>query len=85
MKVTRKKASVNEFEKGIVTFLDVLGWKGLWQSNRKAVDQLKKLVEEAKSKASKIVSEYNKRENAKNVLHKDMWRCIMTALSMTAR
>lgn len=72
MKVTRKKASVNEFEKGIVTFLDVLGWKGLWQSNRKAVDQLKKLVEEAKSKASKIVSEYNKRENAKNVLHKDI-------------
>ena len=37
MKVTRKKASVNEFEKGIVTFLDVLGWKGLWQ--RKDVRQ----------------------------------------------
>lgn len=72
MKVPGKKASVNEFEKGIVTFLDVLGWKGLWQSNKEAVSQLKLLVRKTKKQANEIISEYNKRENAKNVLHKDI-------------
>lgn len=48
MKVPGKKVSVNEFEKGIVTFLDVLGWKGLWQSNKEAISQLKQLVRKTK-------------------------------------
>lgn len=72
MKLLKKRTTVAKFEKGIVTFLDVLGWKGLWQSNREAVEQLKQLVEEARLKANKIMAEYNKRENAKNVLHKDI-------------
>lgn len=72
MRLSNKKASATKVDKGIVTFLDVLGWKGLWQSNREAVEQLKQLVEETRNKADKIVSKYNKQENAKSVLHKDI-------------
>lgn len=58
------------FQKGIVTFLDVLVWKGLWQSNREAVKHLKELVHETRQQAIEIVKAYNKKEQAKDVRYK---------------
>lgn len=65
-----KSNAKTEFKKGIVTFLDVLGWKGLWQSNREAVKHLKELVHETRKQAIEIVKAYNKKEQAKDVRYK---------------
>lgn len=66
-----KKKQPSKFNKGIVTFLDVLGWKGLWQSNRDAVDHLRRLVRDTRKKAIEIVKAYNEKERAKDVRYKD--------------
>lgn len=72
MDKVNKKTSKAHFKKGIVTFLDVLGWKGLWQSNKDAVNHLKELVHDTREKAKEIISLYNKKEKAKDVRYKDI-------------
>ena len=66
----RKNNSKPEFKKGIVTFLDVLGWKGLWQSNKEAVKHLKELVHDTREQEDKILKAFNEKEKAKNVIYK---------------
>lgn len=46
---------------GAVTFLDVLGWKGIWQKDKKALSKLKDIVRES----SNIADEYTKKLNKK--------------------
>lgn len=72
MKTDNTDISKTQFKKGIVTFLDVLGWKGLWQSNKEAVRHLGNIVQATKNKASKLVYSYNKKGHAQNVLYKDI-------------
>lgn len=72
MEIHLKKIEPSQYSKGIVTFLDVLGWKGLWQSNRDAVDHLSRLVRDTRNKAIEIVKAYNEKERAKDVRYKDM-------------
>ncbi|MDP8221355.1 MAG: hypothetical protein P9X26_08415 [Candidatus Stygibacter frigidus] len=38
-------------EVGVVTFLDVLGWKGIWQRKNNAIDDLEDLVKAIKKKS----------------------------------
>ena len=45
-------------ERGSVCFIDVLGWKGIWQQNTTAIDTLHSLVEMTKEKAEEISQEY---------------------------
>lgn len=49
-------------ESGAVTFLDVLGWKGIWQENRMAIDSLHSLIIETRRKAEVITNEYMDRK-----------------------
>lgn len=44
---------------GAVTFLDVLGWKGIWQQNSSAIETLRGLVQETMNKAITISNEYS--------------------------
>ena len=67
-----KKKQSGKFNKGIVTFLDVLGWKGLWQSNKEAVTQLRDIVSFTRKRAKEIVRTYNEKERAKDVRYKDI-------------
>ncbi len=43
---------------GAVTFLDVLGWKGIWQKNEGSIDRLYGLIQEAINKSNEISHEY---------------------------
>ncbi|WP_197702779.1 hypothetical protein [Clostridium perfringens] len=47
--------------KGAVTFLDVLGWKGIWQKRKDAINTLLTLIKEIESIANDISA--NKTEN----------------------
>lgn len=47
--------------KGAVTFLDVLGWKGIWQKRKDAINTLLTLIKEIESMANDISA--NKTEN----------------------
>lgn len=38
-----------KYKVGAVTFLDVLGWKGIWQTNPDAIGQLRNFIEEIKT------------------------------------
>ena len=56
-----KEISKKEFcvvERGAVTFLDVLGWKGIWQQNESAIEGLYSLVQWTNKTAEKISQEY---------------------------
>ena len=44
--------------KGAVTFLDVLGWKGIWERNQFAISKLQNLVYEMQDKAQEISTKY---------------------------
>ena len=50
-----KKKQSGKFNKGIVTFLDVLGWKGLWQSNKEAVTHLRDIVSFTRKRAKELI------------------------------
>lgn len=50
MAVPIKKASARQ--EGIVTFLDVLGWKGVYDRHSDAIDRLRRLVESVKNNAT---------------------------------
>lgn len=67
-----KKKQPSKFNKGIVTFLDVLGWKGLWQSNKEAVTHLRDIVSLTRKRAKEIVRTYNEKGRAKDVRYKDI-------------
>lgn len=57
----------DEFRFGAVTFLDVLGWKGIWQVDKKAIDKLNNLIKKTKWIATSIVKKYQKIANEKDV------------------
>lgn len=46
-------------ELGAVTFLDVLGWKGIWQQNDSAIETLYALIRKTVDKASQLSNEYS--------------------------
>lgn len=46
---------------GAVTFLDVLGWKGIWERRDDAGEVLTKLIEELRKKAFELIAKENKR------------------------
>lgn len=43
---------------GAVTFLDVLGWKGIWQRDKSAIYKLQNIVDEMQKKSKDICNEY---------------------------
>lgn len=44
--------------KGAVTFLDVLGWKGIWERNKHAINNLQDFVCKMQEKAKEISEKY---------------------------
>jgi hypothetical protein len=46
-------------DKGAVTFIDVLGWKGIWQQTDFAIETLFSLINETMEKAKIISQEYS--------------------------
>ena len=64
-------------ETGAVTFLDVLGWKGIWQQNPKAIETLYSLVQQVKRIAENVAGEY---QNVKELRGKSE---ITTVLSIS--
>lgn len=44
--------------KGAVTFLDVLGWKGIWERNQNAINKLQSFVYEMQKKAQEVSEKY---------------------------
>lgn len=46
-------------EEGAVTFLDVLGWKGIWERNQSAINSLSAFVIEMQKKAEEITEKYS--------------------------
>ena len=42
-------------EKGAITLLDVLGWKGIWQRKSDSVGALTKLIDNAEKKANIVI------------------------------
>ena len=57
-KIIEKDKNEARTELGAVAFLDVLGWKGIWQENRMAIDSLHSLIIETRKKAATISMEY---------------------------
>lgn len=57
-KINEKDKNEAKTELGAVAFLDVLGWKGIWQENRMAIDSLHSLIIETRKKATIISLEY---------------------------
>jgi len=47
-----------QYETGAVTFLDVLGWKGIWHQDPDAAKKLWNIVKETRNKAEEISKEY---------------------------
>lgn len=45
-------------EKGAATFLDVLGWKGIWERNPSAIVQLQSFVKQMQKMAQEISGKY---------------------------
>lgn len=45
-------------EKGAATFLDVLGWKGIWERNQYAIIKLQSFVKQMQKKAQEISEKY---------------------------
>ena len=55
-------------ELGAVTFLDVLGWKGIWlDQGTKPTDTLLKIVQNTRIEAEKITAEYTDHEDFRGV------------------
>nr|WP_295606452.1 ATP-binding cassette domain-containing protein [uncultured Terrisporobacter sp.] len=52
-------------EKGAATFLDVLGWKGIWERNQSAILQLQSFVKQMQEKAQEISKKYNLKVDAR--------------------
>lgn len=46
---------------GAVTFLDVLGWKGIWRQNTSAISKLEGLISEINEQANKVTGKYIKK------------------------
>lgn len=57
----------DELREGAVTFLDVLGWKGIWQENKKAINKLNELVRKTEKQATDIVKAYQELQSKKDV------------------
>ncbi|WP_442603818.1 hypothetical protein [Paenibacillus sp. KN14-4R] len=48
---------MNKMKKGAVTFLDVLGWKGIWQRNPEAMDNLLSMIKESKRNIKNLLNQ----------------------------
>lgn len=53
-----KKIDIKK-DMGAVTFLDVLGWKGIWQQNEIAIETLYALIQMTSEEVKKISLEYS--------------------------
>lgn len=58
----RKKTELPEEKEGAVTFLDVLGWKGIWEKRNDALDTLFNFVGEIKTNADLVTTAYGSTE-----------------------
>lgn len=47
---------MNTMKEGAVTFLDVLGWKGIWQRKDNAMEQIIEIIDDAQKYMKKIIS-----------------------------
>ncbi len=58
----REAESRHSLISGAITFLDFLGWKGLWQSKNEAeaLDQVSKLIEDFRDELAKLSKKYYK-------------------------
>lgn len=50
----KKEESIPKTLKGVVTFLDVLGWKGIWQRKQNPINDLEQLVNSISKKAESL-------------------------------
>lgn len=64
---TRRKAT--KLKNGVVTFLDVLGWKGIWKEDQLAIANLMELINKTKKKSQMIIRKLRKNENLYVKLH----------------
>ncbi|MGG3280154.1 hypothetical protein [Paenibacillus solani] len=56
----------SEMQDGVITLVDVLGWKGIWKRNSNALFELSNLINLVDERASEITSEDKfKQEKAK--------------------
>jgi len=60
-----------EIKTGVVTFLDVLGWKGIWQRKENAINILENLVETIKDTIKEIERGVEKTEKTSVVIISD--------------
>jgi hypothetical protein len=65
MSLTIKKKGVPQA--GIVTFLDVLGWKGVYDRQANAVDSLKRLVDSVRRNAERMRGRINSDVNVQSI------------------
>ena len=57
-KTSKKEKNKPDDSEGAVTFLDVLGWKGIWQKQDNALSTLFEFIEDIKNKANLITMAY---------------------------
>jgi len=61
---SRKKTELPDDKEGAVTFLDVLGWKGIWEKRSDALDTLFNFVGEIRTISDRITTTYGSTENS---------------------
>lgn len=60
-KVIKAFSEKERMKLGAVTFLDVLGWKGIWQKDKYALSKLKDIVKESSSIAEDYTNQLNEK------------------------
>lgn len=60
-KVINALSKKDDMKLGAVTFLDVLGWKGIWQKDEYALSNLKDIVKESSNIAEKYTKQLNEK------------------------
>ena len=60
----RKRIGFPDEKEGAVTFLDVLGWKGIWEKRSDALDTLFTFIGEIKAISDKITTTYGSTESS---------------------
>lgn len=74
-RINAKNKKDNKFVYGAISFLDFLGWKGLWlQNNTEPLDQVSDLIEENRKYLSAIT---------KDVFHDEILRDISSLISIS--
>lgn len=58
-KITKSINNFHDFQTGAITFLDFLGWKGLWQKDNTApLEGVSRLIDKNKEKLNEITKDY---------------------------